>query len=80
MMRQVNSITEYSVGEEVDPSWVDHFINVLPPAYQTDSIIQLGEPYANVEGQTTYCTLMKKGNRWVYAGTCFYGKSEHVSR
>lgn len=57
------------VGDEVDESITDYFIEVLPPATWTNTIIQMGEPYNhNSEGFPQYLTLEKSDGVWRYAG------------
>lgn len=64
------------IGDLVDEGFVDHFINTLPPATHKAKLIQLGEPYNNVDGKDTYPTLMKTPEGWKYMGNCFRGHTE----
>lgn len=64
------------IGDHVDDEMFQHFLNVLPPAYWSDQVLQIGEPYSHVDGNSTYPTLRKEKNYWVYTGHCFKGQSE----
>lgn len=75
-MRNPSNVTEYEMGELVHPYWVDQFVTCLPPETNTSTLIQLGEPYSSVEGRTTFLTLKKTAEGWIYAGECFSGQSE----
>ena len=62
------------VGDRVDQEMADYFINVMPPATLTSSLIQVGEPSSHVGGRPTFATLNRTGEGWVYAGDCFKGE------
>lgn len=66
------------IGDVVDREFVDYFINVLPPAFWNDRIVQMGEPYSHRDGKATYATLKNTGKGWVYAGHCFRGQTENI--
>lgn len=66
--------TYLQVGDLVDDEMVNHFLGAVPPATNTESIIQLGE---EVRGETYY-TLLKTKDVWKYAGICFKGKTENI--
>lgn len=62
------SLTIYlEVGDKVDQSIVDYFIEVLPPI-TTATTIQISEPYDIKDGQYTYMTIEFKHGEWYYAG------------
>lgn len=70
-----------AVGDEVDEAMFDYFLGVLPPAYHSSSILQIGEPYNHFKGWETYSTLARKGGiacdgPWYYAGHCLRGHSQ----
>jgi hypothetical protein len=70
------SLNEFlQVGDLVDEKFVDYFINVLPPACMTQSVIQMGEPYSHINGRATYPTLARTKDGWTYAGNCFRGET-----
>lgn len=54
----------------------DYFLNVLPPACWTNSIIQIGEPMAHIDGKPTFSTLKRTNDGWQYCGNCFRGQTE----
>lgn len=62
----------------VDQEMVDYFLEVLPPAYWSSSIVQMGEPYDHAEEGATYATLQRTPEGWAYAGHCYRGKTEHI--
>lgn len=64
------------VGDLVDEGFVDHFTNNLPPATHKANLIQLGEPFNQVDGKATYPTLSYTGDGWAYMGNCFRGSTE----
>ena len=58
------------IGDEVDEEMADYFLGVLPPAYYSSSIIQIGEPCSHVNGRPTYSTIEKIDGKWRYRGHC----------
>lgn len=66
-----------AVGDAVDQAMVDYFRDVVPPAYFTPSMLQVGEAYAHVDGKPTFTTFVKRDGAWRYCGTCFLGQTEH---
>jgi hypothetical protein len=69
------SLTQYlEVGDSVDESIADYVLFVLPPAYYTSELLQMGEPFSSVRGEATYITLHRAdGIHWKYVGTCHLG-------
>ena len=68
-------------GDDVDEEMANYFLNVLPPRTMKPDLIQIGEPndeFRTEDGKIhlIYATLKKVENTWIYAGTCFAGKSE----
>jgi len=69
------SLNEYlQIGDIVDEEMADYFIEVLPPATFTNSIIQIGEAYSHVNGRATYSTLKNTSEGWTYCGNCHRGE------
>ena len=68
-------LTRYlTIGDEIDEELADYFLGVLPPAYYTSQIIQIGEPYDFVRGRETFITIARnKAGNWAYCGTCWRG-------
>jgi hypothetical protein len=67
-----------AVGETVDDAMVDYFRDVVPPAWFTSSMLQVGEAYAHVDGKPTFTTFTKLSEgAWRYCGTCYIGQTEH---
>ncbi len=70
-------------GSYVDRAIYEHMLNVLPPAYWTRDVLQVGEPYshkANPEHdnrcEATYSTFVRVTDEvWEYRGHCFRGKT-----
>ena len=57
------------VGDRVDETIRNYFIEVIPPASMTNDCIQMGEPYDSDEkGRDTYLTLHFKPEGWIYVG------------
>ncbi|MGG1669992.1 hypothetical protein ACIFOE_04945 [Paenibacillus sp. NRS-1783] len=69
---------QHSIGDVVEQKWVDQFIGILPPAWNSSDLIQLGEVYTFTNGKAVYQTLKITDKGWVYAGICFLGSSENV--
>ena len=44
----------------------NHFLNVLPPAYWNNGILQVGEPADTFGGKFTFSTFTKVNNRFFY--------------
>lgn len=58
-----------NIGDKVDESIVDYFIEVLPPVTMNNKCVQMGEPYNhNSEGKPQFLTLEKITGNWTYAG------------
>ncbi|MEK5163176.1 hypothetical protein NYE69_12665 [Paenibacillus sp. FSL R5-0527] len=69
-------LKEYlQVGDVVDEETVEIFLNLVPPAYWSDNLIQMGLPHDNVNGKATYATLELTAEGWVYRGNCFRGET-----
>jgi hypothetical protein len=67
-------LDEYlQIGDVVDAEMEMYFLEVLPPACMTASVIQIGEPYSHRDGRATYSTLKCTPDGWAYAGHCFRG-------
>ncbi len=63
-----------SVGDVVDEAMVNYFVAVMPPAYMSPHLIQIGEPNSHVDGKATFATISKSSPEgWVYKGNCFRG-------
>ncbi|WP_246096432.1 hypothetical protein [Paenibacillus sinopodophylli] len=62
------------IGDEVDEAFQEYFLNVLPPASWTASLIQIGEPYSHVGGRATYATIAKCEGKWLFKGHCHRGQ------
>lgn len=68
----------FSPGDLVADDVVEKFLNTLPPACETDTCIQMGEPTFHDQNGATYPTLKKTPLGWVYAGNCYRGRTENV--
>ncbi|MGO4697702.1 hypothetical protein AB4Z50_25785 [Paenibacillus sp. 2TAB26] len=66
------------IGDEVDEEFYDYFLNVLPPASWTSSLVQIGEPHSHVGGRATYATIAKVDGKWIYRGHCHRGETSHA--
>lgn len=65
-----------SVGDVVDEQIVNYFVDVMPPAYMSSWLIQIGEPNAHVDGKATFATISKSSPEgWVFKGNCFHGSN-----
>jgi hypothetical protein len=63
-----------SVGEVIDDALVNYFVAVMPPAYVSPHLIQIGEPDSHVDGKAAFATISKSSPEgWVYKGNCFRG-------
>lgn len=69
------------VGEMVDQSIIDYFINLLPPICLKENYVQAGGVYVhtvdkdNNSFKPTYTTFEKEDENWIYRGNCFKGKN-----
>lgn len=70
-------------GDLVTDEIADEMLNVLPPAFYTASMIQMGEPYEHRFDPETgrwralYLTLARfeaDNGAWTFCGYCFRGK------
>ena len=74
------NLTPYLVaGDEVEPAFADWAVNIMPPAYWSHRIIQVGEPSIQVEGKATFATFYQDGGRWLFAGYCHRGRLVDLS-
>lgn len=68
-------LTPYlSPGDEVEPAFADWALDLLPPAFWTSQVVQIGEPHSHVNGRPTFATFHKQGSTWFFAGYCHRGK------
>lgn len=63
------------IGDLVDEEMYEYFLNVLPPAYDTSYILQVGEACDHIDGKATYDTLVCTLDGWEYRGECFRGQT-----
>lgn len=75
----LGSFDEYfRLGDEVTEELVDYFMDLLPPAYMSYGMLQVGEPYSHEQDpdtgklRATYTTFIKSEGKWKYVGECFY--------
>ena len=64
------SLSEYlQVGDMVDEDMYYYFLEVLPPACNSNNYVQIGEPaFHTNKGQPAFATLLKVGSNWVDVG------------
>ena len=62
------------VGDTVDKEMWEYFLGVLPPAYCSGSLLQIGEPHDHVQGCATFPTLHMEAGLWTWKGNCYRGK------
>ena len=68
------------VGDIVDETIQNYFIEVLPTASHTSDCIQMGEPYDSDEkGRDTYLTLHYKPEGWIYVGDKYKNRTVSTS-
>lgn len=79
----LSDATLLKIGDYVDDKWVNNVRDILPPAYCTSEIVQLGEPYSFELNQETgkyesiYATYRKiTDGIWEYCGHHFKGRIE----
>lgn len=77
-MSNALKLGQHSIWDVVDQKWVDQFIEILPPAWHSDDLIQSGEVYTFIDNKAVYQTLKKTDRGWEYAGVCFLGQSDNV--
>jgi hypothetical protein len=67
------------IGDFVDQAMADYALGVLPPAYCTSNMVQIGEPYSHVDGKETYTTFYRSSENepWEYRGHCHLGNNRH---
>lgn len=66
------------IGDEVDEEMYYYFLEVLPPVYDSDRLVQIGESYSiSKEGKETYSTLENINGKWIYKGHCHVGENIH---
>jgi hypothetical protein len=71
------NLDEYlQIGDIVDEEMYWYFVNVLPPACMTSSIVQIGEPNNHIDGRATYATLKYTEDGWMWGGHCHRGETE----
>ena len=73
------------IGNEVDEAIVDNFLEMLPPAYHSSHLMQMGEPNQHLSDdkgnfRPTFMTFEKVDGKWYYHGYCFCGMTENKKR
>lgn len=64
-------------GDQVTEDVVDHFMNILPPAYMSYGMLQVGEAVSHEYDEDkkswrpTFSTFVKRDKEWFYVGNCF---------
>lgn len=61
-------------GDSVAADFADWALNLLPPAYWSSTVVQIGEPHSHVGGRPTFATFYREGGNWFFAGYCHRGK------
>ncbi len=61
-------------GDEVEEAFSDWALNLLPPAFWSSNVVQIGEPHSHIEGRPTFATFYREGRRWFFGGYCHRGK------
>lgn len=65
------------IGDKVDWSIYDYFLEVLPPACCSSRCLQIGEPYTHsADGRPMFETLENIDGSWVYTGIKTTPKTE----
>jgi hypothetical protein len=61
-------------GDAVEAEFADWALNLLPPAYWSSQVVQIGEPNDHIAGRPTFATFYREGGAWFFAGYCHRGK------
>ncbi len=68
-------LTPYlEAGDEVEEAFADWALNIMPPAFWSTRIIQIGEPHSHVEGIPTFATFYRDAGTWHFGGYCHRGR------
>lgn len=68
-------LTHYlNCGEQVEPAFADWALNLSPPAFWSQTVVQIGEPHGYIDGRPTFGTFYREGSMWFFAGYCHRGK------
>ena len=70
------------INDAVDEAIVQNFLELLPPAYNSSILMQMGEPNEHLPDEKgnyrpTYMTFEKVDGKWYYRGYCFLGTTEN---
>lgn len=80
-MEQWNLDKEFKaqIGQEVSDEVFEEMRDCVPPAYYSQGIMQVGEPYdADAETyENLYATFVRTDNGWKYVGHCLRGRTEN---
>lgn len=69
---KAKTIDEYlTIGDEVDEEMINYFRDILPPATDNFTILQVGEPSNHINGQAIYMTFKREKGKWIFKGDCF---------
>ena len=69
-----------AIGQEVSREVFNEQLNCVPPAYYSNGIMQVGEPYGTDKEtyKSLFTTYVRNENgSWNFAGHCLYGKTEN---
>lgn len=74
-----------NLNDEVDKEIVNNFLEMLPPAYHTPCMVQMGEPNEHLPDgrgnfRATYMTFERVSDKWYYRGYCFEGERQNRHR
>jgi hypothetical protein len=56
-------------GDPIDEEMYYYFLEILPPAYQSDSMFAVGEPVTHRHGYPWHDLFLHVDERYIYAGT-----------
>lgn len=68
-------LTPYlSPGDEVEAAFADWALDLLPPAFWSSTVVQIGEPNSHIDGRPTFATFYREGGAWFFGGYCHRGR------
>lgn len=72
---------QFKIGDLFTVDFARHFRDAVPPASETSTYVQCGEPYSHPFGRPTYTTfeavkgtIAEFDSVWRYCGHCFKGR------
>jgi len=73
LLEYLHKNLEEQPHQEIDEKLFTYLLEVVPPVYISNNIMQMGEPYTHIESKPVYFTFTDEGGKYFYVGLCYEG-------